>query len=87
MPVNTFGSNIKVETNVGGEMLDNDEYISKKNNWEHHHHPTEPWQQGTAEIQDGLLQDILLPKSEPIELDPALTTANRNDLKIKGFHQ
>jgi hypothetical protein len=88
MPVNTFNSGLRVETNVGGEVVDNDEYIAQKNNWEHSHHPTEPWQRGyQAEVQEELLQDILMPKSDPIEPDPALLTANRNDLKIKGFHQ
>jgi hypothetical protein len=88
MPVNTFGSNLRVETNINGAMVDNEEFVQYKNNYNHHHHPSEPWQQGTtAEVQEELLQDILMPKSEPVEPDPALIAAHRKDLKIRNLNQ
>ena len=88
MPVNTFGSNLRVETNVGGEMVDNDDFITHQNNYRHTHHPSEPWQKGyQAEVPEELLQDLLLPKSDPIETDPSLTNAANNNLKRLGIHQ
>jgi hypothetical protein len=84
MPVNTFGSGLRVETNVGGELVDNEEFIQYQNNQKHSHHPSEPWQRGyQAEVDEALVKELLEPTPEPFEADPALIKANNNDLKIR----
>jgi hypothetical protein len=94
-PVNTFGSNLKVETNVGGQQVDNDEFIQHKNNYNHTHHPTESWQKGyrcgvnhttQAQVDEELLKDILIPTSEPITDTEDIKKVNRHDLLIRGIH-
>jgi hypothetical protein len=85
MPVNTFGSNLRVETNLNGQMVDNEELVSHQNNYKHTHHPDQPWQQGYKQEEESL-KEVLMPPSSPVEVDESLTTANRNDLKIKGFN-
>jgi hypothetical protein len=86
MPVNTFGSNLRVETNLNGEMVDNDEFIKHQNNYKHSHHPSEPWQRGyTASVEEALVKDLLEPKHEPVEDDPQLRAAINKDLKTKGI--
>jgi hypothetical protein len=86
-PVNTFGSNLRVTTNVGGQQVDNDEFIQQKNNYNHTHHPTESWQKGyQAQVDEELLKDILIPTSEPITDTEDITKVNRQDLRIRGIH-
>jgi hypothetical protein len=86
MPVNTFNSGLRVETNVGGEMVDNEEFIKHQNNYRHTQHPDQPWQRGyTAAVEEELVKDLLEPKHEPVADDPKLRAANNNDLKIKGI--
>jgi hypothetical protein len=85
-PVNTFGSGLRVETNVGGEMVDNEEYIQYQNNQKHSHHPDQPWHRGyTASVEEALVKDLLEPKHEPVEDDPQLRAAINKDLKTKGI--
>jgi hypothetical protein len=94
-PVNTFGSNLRVETNIGGVLVDNDKHIQEKNNYNHSHHPTESWQKGhrcgvnhttQAQVDEELLKDILIPTSEPITDTEDITKVNRRDLSIRGIH-
>jgi hypothetical protein len=83
-PVNTFGSSLRVETNVGGEMVDNEELIQYQNNQRHSHHPDQPWMKGyQAEVDEQLVKDLLEPKHEPVADDPKIRAANTNDLKIR----
>ena len=83
-PVNVYGSNLRVETNLNGEMVDNEELIQYQNNHRHSHHPTEPWQRGfTAEVDEQLVKELLEPSPAPVEDDPQLRAANNNDLKIR----
>jgi hypothetical protein len=82
-PVNTFGSGLRVETNLNGEMVDNEEMIKHKNNYNHSQHPDQPWQQGYNAEQQA--KELLEPKPTQIDDDPAIRAANNKDLKIKGI--
>jgi hypothetical protein len=87
-PVNTFGSNLRVETNLNGEMIDNEEFIQYQNNQRHSHNPTEPWQRGyTAEVDEQLVKELLEPSPAPVEDNPDIRTANNNDLKIRNLNR
>jgi hypothetical protein len=75
-PFNLHGSNLTVETNVQGEVVDNDEWISTKNNLEHN-------QTGSKQpLLDGL--PTLVQKPVQIEEDPDLLAANDADLNARG---
>lgn len=75
-PFNLHGSNLTVQTNVQGEVLDNDEWLSTKNNLEHN-------QTGSrTPLLDGL--PTLVEKPVQIEEDPALLAANDADLNARG---
>jgi hypothetical protein len=86
MPVNTFKSNLKVETNVGGELVDNDEYQATKANAEHQVqlHSENLWSQSYVSPDEQALQD-LYNKEVKVEEDLSLIAANKQDLKIKGL--
>jgi hypothetical protein len=75
-PFNLHGSNLKVETNVEGEVYDNDEWIGAKANLEHNiGNRNKP-------LLDGL--PVLAEKPVQIEEDPALLAANDADLNRRG---
>ena len=75
-PFNLHGSNLKVETNVEGEVYDNDEWIGAKANLEHNiGNQNKP-------LLDGL--PVLAEKPVQIEEDPALLAANDADLNRRG---
>jgi hypothetical protein len=86
MPINTHGSNIRVETNVEGQMVDNDEWVAERAYREHQTTPTEPWHQGYEE-QQLLKQKIqeLYEEFAPVEADPEIINANRKDLKTRNL--
>jgi hypothetical protein len=85
-PIRTFGSNLKVETNINGQLVDNEEFIEYKNNYNHTHHPTESWQQGyQAQVEEELIKDLLTPPPEPITDTSDIDKVNRRDLLIRGI--
>jgi len=76
-PFNLHGSNLKVETNVEGEVYDNDEWIGAKANLEHNiGNQNKP-------LLDGL-PNLVGEKPVQIEEDPALLAANNADLNRRG---
>ena len=76
-PFNMHGSNLRVETNVEGATLDNDEWIATKAHIEHNIGAQE------KPVFDDLL--YLAEKSVQIEEDPALQAANDEDLTRRGL--
>jgi hypothetical protein len=88
MPVNTFHSNLRVETNVGGELVDNDEYQSSKAKAEHQVqlNSTNPWSQSYNAPDEQTLRDLYTKESQ-VEPDPSLQQANKQDLKIRNLNK
>lgn len=82
MPINNYGSNLRVETNVNNVIKDNEEWLAEKNQLEHQSNPTEPWHQGymPPEVVQQKVQE-LYEEFRPVEADPALLEANNQDLK------
>ena len=76
-PFNMHGSNLRVETNVEGTTLDNDEWIATKAHIEHNIGAQE------KPVFDDLL--YLAEKSVQIEEDHALQAANDADLTSRGL--
>jgi hypothetical protein len=80
MAINTHGSGIRVETNVGGELLDNDAFVIAKANYEHNleamPQDTNPW--ATNYRPREVVFEDTVPAIQP---DPELEEANARDLK------
>ena len=86
MPINTFGSNLQVVTNVNGDLLDNDEFTAQKAHAEHNDQETSdlPWSQSYKPNNEQVLQELYT-KQEQIEVDQSISDANKQDLKIKNL--
>ena len=86
MPVNTFGSNLQVVTNVNGDLLDNDEFTAQKAHAKHNEQETSdlPWSQSYKPNNEQVLQELYT-KQEQIEVDQSISDANKQDLKIKNL--
>lgn len=88
MAINTHGSHIKVETNVNGNVVDNDEYVAYKARLEHTRTENVPWSQSyvpPTEEQEQQLKELYEKKVE-VKEDPTILTANRELLKAKGIY-
>jgi hypothetical protein len=82
MPINTFGSKLKVETNYGGTMRDNDEVIQEHNHKNHSVPPSSnPWSQNYR----GLDPTYQEPAATPVDDDPQLREAVNQDLKQRNL--
>ena len=87
MPVNTFGSNLKVETATAQGMVDNDEFIKQKNHAEHSEPENpEPWSQ-TYRARERAAQAFVEANNHPVEDDPQLRQANNKDLKTRNLNK
>ena len=88
MPLNNWDSNLRVETNVNNVIRDNEEWLAEKNQLEHQSNPTEPWQQGYVSPQDlkAAVDELYEEFSHPVEADPALLEAHKQDLKIRNLN-
>lgn len=76
-PFNLHGSNLKVETNVEGQMCDNDEWVASRANLEHNiGNLNKPLLEG--------LPNLVGEKPVQIEEDPDLLAANDADLRKRG---
>ena len=90
MPVNTFGSSLRVTTNVGGQEVDNDQFVGDKAHYEHTRdsEPQSDRAWATTYVppaeQEEALQNLYAKETE-IEIDPSLEQAHKNDLKIKNI--
>ena len=86
MPINTFDTNLRVVTNVNGDLLDNDEFVAQKAHAEHNDQATSdlPWSQSCKPNNEQVLQDLYT-KQAQIEVDPTISDANKLDLKIKNL--
>ena len=86
MPINNYGSDLSVETNVNGIIKQNDDWIAERSQLEHQQTPSEPWAQGYEE-QQLLKQKIreLYEEFAPLEADPEILNANRQDLKTRNL--
>jgi hypothetical protein len=90
MPVNNWGTNLRVETVVGnGEIKDNEEWLAEKNQLEHQQNPTEPWHKGyvSSEQLKAAVDELYEEFSHPVEADPALLEAHKQDLKIRNLNR
>jgi hypothetical protein len=87
MPVNTFRSNLRVATNVGGELVDNDEYQSSKAQAEHQVQLSSdnPWSQSYTSPDEKALQDLYTKEAE-VKEDATIKAAHLNDLKIRRLN-
>ena len=93
MPIwNHADSPIRVETNVQGKMVDNDEWVADKSALEHQQVPSEPWAQGyeqaqaeTAEMERKIRE--LYEEFGEVKPDPSLTDANEQDLKQRNLNK
>lgn len=74
MAINTFGSNLRVETNWNGELRDNDEVVKERNHLEHTHTENVPWSQSYQE-----------PTPTPVPDDPQLREAVTKDLRTRNL--
>ena len=86
MPINTFDSNLRVVTNVNGDLWDNDEFVAQKAHSEHNDQETSdnPWSQSYNPNNEQALQDLYT-KQTQIDVDPTISDANKQDLKIKNL--
>ena len=90
MAVNTFGSNLRVVTNVGGDLLDNDEFTAHKAHAEHNRESEPQSERSWATTyvspaeQEEALQKLYTKETE-IEIDHSLQQAHRHDLQIKNI--
>lgn len=74
-PINTFGSSLKVETNLGGIMKDNDEVQAEIKHREHDKQASSnPWSQAYQE-----------PTAAPVEDNPQLREAVNKDLNKRNL--
>ena len=73
------GSNIRVETNINGRSIDNDEWIATKTYIEHHSNDT-----ASDEIALKALQDLYAPPSR-VAKDKRISKANSKDLKDRSI--
>ena len=80
MPINTHGSGIQVITNVGGDLLDNDEFVAQRAHAEHTVQATSdlPWSQSYKADEVPFIED-----TDPAQPDPALDAAHQKDLRNK----
>jgi hypothetical protein len=87
MPINNYGSNLRVETVVGnGEVVDNDEWVAERAYREHQTPANEPWAQGympPSELEEKIA--ALYDEFAPVEADPEIINANRKDLKTRNL--
>ena len=85
-PINTFDSNLRVVTNVNGDLWDNDEFVAQKAHAEHNDQETSdnPWSQSYNPNNEQALQDLYT-KQTQIDVDPTISDANKQDLKIKNL--
>ena len=87
MPVNTFGSNLRVETATAQGMIDNDEFIRQKNHAEHSEPEiSEPWTK-SHRAKEEAARAYLEAQQHPVEDDPQLRAANTQDLKIRNLNK
>lgn len=85
MPINTFNSNLRVETNVNGQIVDNDEYTTQKAHQEHSFTENVPWSQNYVSPEEQAR--ALYEDTRPVEDDPKLRAANTKDLKIRNLNR
>jgi hypothetical protein len=78
-PISTFGSSLKVETNLGGIMKDNDEVQAEIKHREHDKQASpNPWSQA----YDATYQE---PTAAPVEDNPELREAVNQDLSKRNL--
>jgi hypothetical protein len=88
-PISTFGSSLKVETNLGGIMKDNDEVQAEIKHREHDKQVSaNPWSQAYGG-SDTTYQE---PTAAPVEDNPQLREAvnqdlNKRNLLIRNDHR
>lgn len=95
MPINNQtkydeGPGIRVETNVNGNIVDNDQWVQDKAHLEHTQVPNEPWAQGFEQAQaeqEEMQRKIreLYEEFTGVTPDPSLIEANLNDLKLRNL--
>ena len=79
MPINTNGSSIRVETNIQGTIVDNDEWVATKAYLEHHNNDV-----NAEELNNKALEDLYNPKSKTVN-DLRIRKANKDDLKLRSI--
>ena len=91
MPINNHSGEyggIRVETNVEGHIVDNDQWVAERAYREHQTQSTEPWSQGymaPGELEEKIA--ALYDEFAPVEADPEILNANRNDLKARNLNR
>jgi hypothetical protein len=85
MAVNNYGTNLRVETNVQGNLVDNDEYVATKAAYEHNLQ-AQPSENAWAANHKDRLQNLYQPESS-FEADPTVLAANKQDLKIRNLNK
>jgi hypothetical protein len=86
MPINTRQSDIRVETNWQGTIVDNDELMASRAAYEHNQQSMpspNPW---STSYQPNTEPHPTAPVGEPIPDDDGLRTAVNNNLKRLGIH-
>ena len=90
MPINNFGSNLRVETTVGEYVVDNDALQSAKARYEHNRDGLAqnhvPWAQSyrpDADEEEALRQ--LYEQDSHVEPDPLLQQSNEKDLHARNL--
>ena len=90
MPINNHSGEyggIRVETVVGdGQVVDNDQWVADRAHREHQTQANEPWSQGymaPGELEEKIA--ALYDEFAPVEADPEIINANRQDLKTRNL--
>ena len=85
MPINSQGSGITVVTNVGGELVDNDEYMVYKAHIEHNKESVtqseRPWASSYQPPGGPTEQEAVSPITE----DVTISKVNQKDLKTRNI--
>lgn len=80
MAVNNYGTNLRVVTNVQGNIVDNDEYVATRAAYEHNNQAkVEPTSSQRERLKVMYAPEIV------VEEDPALIAANIKDLKNRNL--
>lgn len=89
MPVNNFGSNLRVTTNLNGEEVDNDAFVKYKSHVSHNDgakgQSHTPWAQNYVPPALHVSEEDA--QLTPVEIDPKLLEANTQDLRNRNLHQ
>ena len=79
MAINTNGSGIRVETNIQGTIVNNDDWIATKAYIEHHSNDA-----NAEELNNKALEDLYNPKTRASK-DRRISKANNQDLRNRSI--